>query len=228
MSMNRAKSIILLILAFLSVSCSELLDIVIANHLGKESGPASVSMEYDGIYMEAEPKEYICSQFYLRKHSFSYYLWAHFAEGALSVGMLISAGEEFELDRWYSLPTAATENIWESFAEVVFDYSRDKPEKEDKKAVSGRVKFTKFEQIGELNYTGEGYCTVEGEFEITLEGDQPSENAGEGDQPSENAGPPTSPPHWSQQAVGPQHIEVKNGVFYVSKSKYWDSRAMED
>ena len=226
--MNRAKSIILLILAFLSVSCSELLDIVIANHLGKESGPASVSMEYDGIYMEAEPKEYIRSQFYLRKHSFSYYLWAHFAEGALGVGMLISAGEEFELDRWYSLPTAATENIWESFAEVVFDYSRDKPEKEDKKAVSGRVKFTKFEQIGELNYTGEGYCTVEGEFEITLEGDQPSENAGEGDQPSENAGPPTSPPHWSQQAVGPQHIEVKNGVFYVSKSKYWDSRAMED
>ena len=99
--------------------------------MGKESGPASVSMEYDGIYMEAEPKEYIRSQFYLRKHSFSYYLWAHFAEGALSVRMLISAGEEFELDRWYSLPTAATENIWESFAEVVFDYSLDKPEKED-------------------------------------------------------------------------------------------------
>lgn len=216
--MNRAKSIILLILAFLSVSCSELLDIVIANHLGKESAPASVSMEYDGIYMEAEPKEYIRSQFYLRKHSFSYYLWAHFAEGALRVSMLISAGEEFELDRWYNLPTAATENIWESFAEVGFDYSRDKPEKEDKKAVSGRVKFTKFEQIGELNYTGEGYCIVEGEFEITLEGDQPSENAG----------PPTTPPHWSQPTVGPQHIEVKNGVFYVSKSKYWDSRAMED
>lgn len=216
--MNRAKCIILLILAFLSVSCSELLDIVIANHLGKESGPASVSMEYDGIYMEAEPKEDIRSQFYLRKHSFSYYLYAHFAEGALSVRMLISAGEEFELDRWYSLPTAATENIWESFAEVGFDYSRDKPEKEDKKAVSGRVKFTKFEQIGELNYTGEGYCSVEGEFEITLEGDQPSENAG----------PPTTPPHWSQPTVGPQHIEVKNGVFYVSKSKYWDSRAMED
>ena len=103
------------------------------------------------------------------------------------------------VDKWYNLPTAKTENIWESFAEIEYDKGYF-PNEEDKKAISGKVKFTKFKQEGKLSYTGEGYCIIKGEFEITLENKKPSENA----------------------------IEIKKGKFYVPKSRYWDSRAMED
>lgn len=195
--MNRARTILFVILAFVSVSCSKLLDL--RNNAEKEPDPVPVSMEYDGIYIKENLPERTQSQFYLRKHSFSYFHSTYFTEGGLQIRMLISSGEGFELDKWYNLPTAETENIWESFAEIEYDKGYF-PNEEDKKATAGKVKFTKFKQEGKLNYTGEGYCTIEGEFEITLENKKPSENA----------------------------IEIKKGKFYVPKSKYWDSRAMED
>ena len=195
--MNRARTLLFLILAFLSASCSKLLDL--CSSAEKEPDPVPVSMEYDGIYIKENFPERTQSQFYLRKHSFSYFHSTYFTEGGLQIRMLISSGEGFELDKWYNLPTAETENIWESFAEIEYDKGYF-PNEEDKKATAGKVKFTKFKQEGKLNYTGEGYCTIEGEFEITLENKKPSENA----------------------------IEIKKGKFYVPKSKYWDSRAMED
>ena len=195
--MNRLRTLLFLILAFVSVSCSKLLDL--GNDAEKDADPVPVSMEYDGIYIKENLPERTQSQFYLRKHSFSYFLSTYFTEGGLQIRMLISSGEGFELDKWYNLPTAKTENIWESFAEIEYDKGYF-PNKEDIKATAGKVKFTKFKQEGKLNYTGEGYCTIEGEFEITLENKKPSENA----------------------------IEIKKGKFYVPKSKYWDSRAMED
>ena len=195
--MNRLHTLLFLILAFVSVSCSKLLDL--RNNAEKEPDPVPVSMEYDGIYIKENLPERTHSQFYLRKHSFSYFHSTSFTEGALRIRMLVSSGEAFELDKWYNLPTAETENIWESFAEIEYDKGYF-PNKEDIKATAGKVKFTKFKQEGKLNYTGEGYCTIEGEFEITLENKKPSENA----------------------------IEIKKGKFYVPKSKYWDSRAMED
>ena len=195
--MNRFRTLLFLILAFVSVSCSKLLDL--RNNAEKEPDPVPVSMEYDGIYIKENLPERTQSQFYLRKHSFSYFLSTYFTKVGLQIRMLISSGEGFELDKWYNLPTAETENIWESFAEIEYDKGYF-PNKEDKKAIAGKVKFTKFKQEGKLNYTGEGYCTIEGEFEISLENKNPSENA----------------------------IEIKKGKFYVPKSRYWDSRAMED
>ena len=195
--MNRARTILFVILAFVSVSCSKLLDL--RNNAEKEPDPVPVSMEYDGIYIKENLPERTQSQFYLRKHSFSYFHSTYFTEGALQIRMLVSSKDGFELDKWYNLPTTETENVWESFAEIEYDKGYF-PNKEDIKATAGKVKFTKFKQEGKLNYTGEGYCTIEGEFEITLENKKPSENA----------------------------IEIKKGKFYVPKSKYWDSRAMED
>ena len=72
--------------------------------------------------------------------------------------------------------------------------------KEDIKADAGRIKFTKFKQAGKLNLCGEGYCSIKGEFEITFK---------------------------KQNPLGAT-IEIKKGKFYVPKSRYWDSRAMED
>ena len=195
--MNRFRTLLFLILAFVSVSCSKLLDL--RNNAEKEPDPVPVSMEYDGIYIKENLPERTHSQFYLRKHSFSYFHSTSFTEGALRIRMLVSSKDGFELDKWYNLPTTETENVWESFAEIEYDKGYF-PNKEDIKATAGKVKFTKFKQEGKLNYTGEGYCTIEGEFEITLENKRPSENA----------------------------IEIKKGKFYVPKSKYWDSRAMED
>ena len=195
--MNRFRTLLFLILAFVSVSCSKLLDL--RNNAEKEPDPVPVSMEYDGIYIKENLPERTQSQFYLRKHSFSYFHGTYFTEGALRIRMLVSSKDGFELDKWYNLPTTETENVWESFAEIEYDKGYF-PNKEDIKATAGKVKFTKFKQEGKLNYTGEGYCTIEGEFEITLENKKPSENA----------------------------IEIKKGKFYVPKSKYWDSRAMED
>ena len=195
--MNRLRTLLFLILAFVSVSCSKLLDL--GNDAEKDTDPVPVSMEYDGIYMKENLPERTQSQFYLRKHSFSYFHGTYFTEGGLRIRMLISSGIGFELDKWYYLPTAETENIWESFAEIEYNKGYF-PNEEDKKAIAGKVKFTKFKQEGKLNYTGEGYCIIKGEFEITLENKKPSENA----------------------------IEIKKGKFYVPKSRYWDSRAMED
>lgn len=195
--MNRLRTLLFLILAFVSVSCSKLLDL--RNNAEKEPDPVPVSMEYDGIYIKENLPERTHSQFYLRKHSFSYFHSTSFTEGALRIRILVSSKDGFELDKWYNLPTTETENVWESFAEIEYDKGYF-PNKEDIKATAGKVKFTKFKQEGKLNYTGEGYCTIEGEFEITLENKKPSENA----------------------------IEIKKGKFYVPKSKYWDSRAMED
>lgn len=195
--MNRFRTLLFLILAFVSVSCSKLLDL--RNNAEKEPDPVPVSMEYDGIYIKENLPERTHSQFYLRKHSFSYFHSTSFTEGALRIRMLVSSKDGFELDKWYNLPTTETENVWESFAEIEYDKGYF-PNKEDIKATAGKVKFTKFKQEGKLNYTGEAYCTIEGEFEITLENKKPSENA----------------------------IEIKKGKFYVPKSKYWDSRAMED
>ena len=195
--MKRLRTLLFLILAFVSVSCSKLLDL--GNDAEKDADPVPVSMELDGIYIKENLPERTQSQFYLRKHSFSYFLSTYFTEGGLQIRMLISSGEGFELDKWYNLPTAETENIWESFAEIEYDKGYF-PNEEDKKAIAGKVKFTKFKQEGKLSYTGEGYCIIKGEFEITLENKKPSENA----------------------------IEIKKGKFYVPKSRYWDSRAMED
>ena len=195
--MNRLRTLLFLILAFVSVSCSKLLDL--GNDAEKDADPVPVSMEYDGIYIKENLPERTQSQFYLRKHSFSYFHSTYFTEGGLQIRMLISSGKGFELDKWYNLPTAEAENTWESFAEIEYDKGYF-PNKEDKKAIAGKVKFTKFKQEGKLNYTGEGYCVIEGEFEITLENKKPSGNA----------------------------IEIKKGKFYVPKSRYWDSRAMED
>ena len=195
--MNRLRTLLFLILAFVSVSCSKLLDL--GNDAEKDADPVPVSMEYDGIYMKENLPERTQSQFYLRKHSFSYFHGTYFTEGGLRIRMLISSGIGFELDKWYYLPTAETENIWESFAEIEYNKGYF-PNEEDKKAIAGKVKFTKFKQEGKLNYTGEGYCIIKGEFEITLENKEPSKNV----------------------------IEIKKGKFYVPKSRYWDSRAMED
>ena len=187
--MNRLRTLLFLILAFVSVSCSKLLDL--GNDAEKDADPVPVSMELDGIYIKENLPERTQSQFYLRKHSFSYFLSTYFTEGGLQIRMLISSGEGFELDKWYNLPTAETENIWESFAEIEYDKGYF-PNEEDKKAIAGKVKFTKFKQEGKLSYTGEGYCIIKGEFEITLENKKPSENA----------------------------IEIKKGKFYVPKSRY--------
>ena len=185
--MNRLRTLLFLILAFVSVSCSKLLGL--GNDEEKDADPVPVSMEYDGIYIKENLPERTHSQFYLRKHSFSYFHSTSFTEGALRIRMLVSSKDGFELDKWYNLPTT----------EIEYDKGYF-PNKEDIKATAGKVKFTKFKQEGKLNYTGEGYCIIEGEFEITLENKKPSENA----------------------------IEIKKGKFYVPKSKYWDSRAMED
>lgn len=194
--MNRIKIILAFALIFTAAGCSKLLDL--RNDAKQKAEPVPVSMEYAGIYLKEELPEKTQSQFYLRKHSFSYFIRTYFTEGALTIRMLISSGEAFEMNKWYELPSAETENIWESFAEI--EYDSGFWEEDDKMAVAGKVRFTKFKQDGRLNYSGEGYCTIEGEFEITL----------------------------TDQKQKDKVIEIKNGKFLVPKSRYWDSRAMED
>lgn len=194
--MNKAISILSLILVFAFASCSKILDIV--DGADKESDPVLVSMEYDGIRIKEELPKRTKSQFYLRKHSFSYFISTHFSEGAMMLRLLVSSEEGFELDRWYNLPTVETEQVWESFAEI--EYDRAFWDEGSRKATSGKVKFTNFKQDGKVSAFGEGYCTIEGEFEITLEKLHLSESA----------------------------IEITKGKFSVPKSNYWDSRAMED
>lgn len=182
----------------LSSSCSKLLSF--GNDTRKESSdPIPVSMEYDGVFMEENQPDKTHAQFYLRKHSFSFYIRTLFSENWISLKMLISSGEEFELNKWYSLPSTKTEDVWESFAMIIYDRGYY-PKEKDLLAVEGRVKFTNIEQTGNLTYSGEGYCTINGEFEITFENKKQPENP----------------------------IEIKNGKFYIPKSNYWDSRAMED
>ena len=194
--MNRIYLILIFVVVSVSAGCSGLLDLM--NKDEKEPDPVPVSMEYDGTYIMEEVPDNTRSQFYLRKHSFSYFIRTYFTEGALTLRMLVSSGDEFELNKWYDLPSDETENIWESFAEIEYD-SRHW-DKEDRMAVAGRVRFTEFDQTGGLNYSGEGYCTIGGEFEITL----------------------------SDPARPQKVLEIENGQFLVPKSGYWDSRAMED
>ena len=187
---NRVSYILVFFLTLISAGCSDVMNV-------KEYG--YISMEYDGTDLIADASEdSTSSQFFLRNYSFSYYIRACFPEGKMSLNLLISSGEEFELFKWYDLPTAASENVWESSARLVYDkyyYSY----KDDKNAVSGKVRFTDFEQKGNLNYWGEGYCSITGEFEITFE-DNTSDNT----------------------------IKIRNGKFHIPESKYWDSRLMED
>ena len=189
--MSRVGSILVLIIALISSSCTKLLGL--GQYIEKDPEHIPVSMEYDGVLIEEDDPEWTDSQFYLRKHSFSFYIRTYFrtyfASSGISLKMLISSGEGFELNKWYSLPSAETENVWESFAII-----------KGKKAVGGRVLFTEFSQTGDLTFSGEGYCSVRGVFEITLEKNESSDKT----------------------------IEIKNGKFYIPKSKYWDSRAMED
>lgn len=186
--MSRVVSILVLIIAFFFSSCSKILGF--GQSTEKEPNHIPVSMEYDGVFMEEDNPEWTNSKFYLRKHSFSYYIRTYFtSSGMMSLKMLISSGEGFELNKWYSLPSAESENVWESFAII-----------KGKRAIAGRILFTEFNQTGDLTFNGEGYCSIRGEFEITLESEESSDKS----------------------------IEIKNGKFYVPKSGYWDSRAMED
>ena len=187
---NRVSYILVFFLSLISAGCSDVINL-------KEYG--YVSMNCDGTDLKSEASDDSpYSQFYLRKHSFSYYIRAFFPDGRMSLKLLISSGEEFELYKWYDLPTSKSEDVWESFARLVYDkyyYSY----KDDKNAVSGKVRFTDFEQKGNLNYWGEGYCSITGEFEITFE-DNTSDNT----------------------------IKIRNGKFHIPESNYWDSRLMED
>ena len=185
--MSRVVSILVLIIAFFFSGCSKVLGF--GQSTEKEPNLIPVSMEYDGVFMEEDNPECTNSKFYLRKHSFSYYIRTYFTSSGKSLKMLISSGEGFELNKWYSLPSAESENVWESFAII-----------KGKRAIAGRVLFTEFNQTGDLTFNGEGYCSIRGEFEITLESEESSDKS----------------------------IEIKNGKFYVPKSGYWDSRAMED
>lgn len=185
--MNRLSRILVFLLILIYTSCSGFVTV-------RESG--YVSMEYDGTYLREDTSDDTKSQFYLRKHSFSYYFREYFHEGKKAIKLLISSGEGFELHRWYSLPSPETADIWESFARIVYDGAFYKP---DEYAISGKVKFTKFEQNGNLSFSGEGYCSIQGEFEITLE----------------------------RKALG-DTVKITNGQFKIPESKYWDSRQMED
>lgn len=196
--MNRFGGILVLLFTLFYTSCSKQVDF--GNDTKKEESESiSVSMEYDGVFIEENQPDKTHSQFYLRKHSFSFYINTYFTEKGIVLKMLISSGEEFELNKWYSLPSAKTDDIWESFAIIKFDRGYY-PRAEDILAIAGRVRFSEVEQMGNLSYYGEGYCAIRGEFEITLE----------------NKKQPETP------------IEINNGKFYVPKSHYWDSRAMED
>lgn len=202
MVISRISSIYCLLLVFTFASCSKFWE---RDDVEKKPDPVPVSMEFDGVYMEEDLPERTRSQFYLRKHSFSYFISMWFTEVG-TIRMLVSSDEGFELDRWYNLPTEEAEGVWESFAELEYNkYSNSSLNKDDKKAVSGKVKFTKFKQEGELDYCGEGYCAIGGEFYIVLESKKILANP-----------------------IRKNTITIKNGKFYVPKSGYWDSRAMED
>ena len=195
--MTRAGSILFLFLALANSSCSKLLGL--GKNAEKEPEPVCVSMVFDGVYLEEDQSDMTHSQFYLRKHSFSYFIRTSFPEGRIVLRLLISSGEGFDLNKWYSLPSAETENVWESFGEIEYD-SYYHGSEDDMRAITGRVLFTEFNQTGDLTFSGEGYCTIKGEFEITVANNKSPENT----------------------------IEIKNGKFYVPRSNYWDSRAMED
>lgn len=194
--MNRLYKTIALVALLILTGCSKLLELSNSSS-EKEPDPIPVSMVHDGVYIEDLDSK-TRSQFYIRKHSFSYYIRTYFHGVGISIKLLISSDAEFELDKWYDLPAAETETTWESFARIEYDkgyYTLD-----DQMAIAGRVRFTGFKQTGDLNYFGEGYCFVEGEFELSY---PDPENPGE-------------------------TIEIEQGKFSVPKSRYWDARAMED
>ena len=97
---NRVSYILVFFLTLISAGCSDVMNV-------KEYG--YISMEYDGTDLIADASEdSTSSQFFLRNYSFSYYIGACFPEGKMSLNLLISSGEEFELFKWYDLPTAPT------------------------------------------------------------------------------------------------------------------------
>lgn len=194
--MNRFFKILVLVAILTSAGCSKLMDI--RNNSEKEADPIPVSIVYNDIYMTQDLADKTHSQFYQRKHSFSYFIRTYFTDGALTLRLLISSDKDFVLDQWYALPSAETENVWESFAEI--EYDKGYWNEDDKLATSGRIRFTEFNQTGKLNYSGEGYCSVEGEFEITFADPEDPDKT----------------------------IEITNGTFSVPESRYWDSSAMED
>ena len=128
-------------------------------------------MDFDRVHLEVNEADRIHSQFYLRKNSFSYYMRSYFPKnesgGGLTLKFLISSGEGFSLNKWYSLPFEETEDVWESFAIIEYDKGYF-PDKENLIAVAGKVKFSELNQEGNLSDTGEGYCAIKGEFEIKL------------------------------------------------------------
>lgn len=186
-----------LAMILLTSSCIKILDAIIENQNKKEEPkPAPVSMFYNDVYFSEEDPEKTFAQFYLRKYSFSFFLKTYFAD-AMELRTLVSSTEEFELNKWYKIPTEETETVWESFCIL----EHNGPIKvSDDKALTGKIRFTAFKQDGKLNLTGEGYCSVEGEFEFTLE-----------------------------DVEKPGKIsKIKEGTFVVPVARYWDSRAMED
>ena len=194
--MNRVTRIIVIVLVFISSGCSKLQNLGTAPE--KEPEITHVEMEYNGVYMEEDNPERISSKFILRNHSFSFYIRTSLYQRPISLKMLISSGEEFMVNKWYSLPSEETDYVWESFAKLLYD--RALPQCKDIIALAGRVMFTNFEQKGDLDYWGEGYCSIEGIFEITLE---------------------------NKEEPGKTN-EIKNGKFCISKSRFWDTRALED
>lgn len=185
--MNKISNILVFLLILFFTGCTGFTNV-------RENG--YVSMEYDGTYLRADFSDNTGSQFYLRKHSFSYYVSEYFPEGHKGIKILISSGEEFELYRWYSLPSLETADIWESFAMIRYDGDLHKA---NEYAIAGKVMFTELKQNGSLSFTGEGYCSIMGEFEITLE----------------------------RKELG-DTVKIRNGKFKIPESKYWDSRIMED
>lgn len=190
-------TIAVLVMILLTSGCTKILDAIIENQNKKEEPkPAPVSMFYNDVYFSEEDPDKTFAQFYLRKHSFSFFLKTYFA-GAMELRTLVSSTEKFELDKWYSIPTEETETAWESFGML----EHNGPIKEsDDKALTGKIRFTSFKQDGKLNQTGEGYCSVEGEFEFTL-----------------------------ADVAKPGNIsKITEGTFTVPKARYWDSRSMEE
>ena len=192
-TIHRLIAAALLVLA--SASCSKLLD-NLSNQKEDEPVSVPVSMEYDGVYFKEDLDERTSSQYYLRKESFSFFISTHFS-GAMTLRMLVSSPDGFELDRWYPIPTEETENVWESFAEIEHNGAIKKTEDI---AVSGKIRFTDFEQKGDLKMTGEGYCSIKGEFELTVADTKQQDKT----------------------------VKITKGSFEVPNSSYWDCRAMED
>ena len=151
------KRLILLIIAVVSFqSCSK-----IVNTISAVRGEDYVTMRLDDVLYEQSNSNYIESRFWLRKSSFSFYLNVDFDGTDLVFN--VSSEDKFEYDKWYPIPTEATENAWESF----FHLARTEIVTQVYDVKTGWVKFTKKADLGRLNMYGQGVCTVNGEFKFT-------------------------------------------------------------